>query len=130
MSLNVFGDGGGLEAFEPSTGPADGERFRIRDYIGSAAVVTVKGPKEATGDYGTSTVMVADVAVLTDEGLVEYPSAWLTGSAVVQDLMGLVGRTLAVKFGKGTTKDGKRTFYRLEAPSAKEIAALEEAIAK
>lgn len=128
MSLNVFGSDGGIEPFEPPAAPADGERFRVRDYIGSAAVVSIKGPKEATGDYGTSTVMVADVAVLTDEGLKEFPSAWLTGSAVVQDLTPMVGRTLAVKFGKAKTKDGKREFYKIEAPSAKEIADLQAAI--
>lgn len=130
MTLNVFGDGGALQPFEPSEAAPEGDRFRQADYVGRPAAVTVHGSQEVTGGaYGPSTVIIADVKVLAADGTVKvFEKAWLRGGAVHDALLPLTGQTKAVKFVMTPTKDGKRTYHDVAAPDAKEFAALSAAL--
>jgi hypothetical protein len=126
MTLNVFGSGPGVIPFEePET---SGERFHVRDFIGSTLILDVQGPKEVEGPYGTSTVIVADVTVVGDEPQ-KFPAAWLGSKAIIDQMRPFSGKSGVVVAVETYQNKKGQTGYRFRAPVPAEVAAAEAILA-
>lgn len=127
MSLNVFGADGGLEPFEDSA-PGDGPEFRMRDHVGKTVVVSVKGTKTVKTKFGEKTGVSAAVKVIEKDGAVDYPDALIFSAAVVQQMTDKAGRTTVATIESYPTDYGNDG-YKFAAPTAKQIAEAEAALA-